>query len=66
MKGGGGGTRNPILVKSLKIFRNIMIEKGARRMLEKSGKMQAFVRFATVAVISLVYIKLIFFFDAFP
>ena len=36
-----------------------MIEKGARRMLKKNGKMQAFVRFATVAV-SLVYIIIIF------
>ena len=42
----------------------MIIEKGARRMREKSGKMQAFVQFATVAV-SLVYIMLIFF-DAFP
>jgi len=34
-----------------------MIEKGARRMLEKSGKMQAFLRFATVALVVAVHVE---------
>jgi len=34
-----------------------MIEKGARRMLKKNGKMQAFVRFATVALVVAVHVE---------
>jgi len=34
-----------------------MIEKGARRMLEKSGKMQAFLRFATLAIVVAVHVE---------
>jgi len=34
-----------------------MIEKGARRMLKKNGKMQAFVRFATLALVVAVHVE---------